>query len=85
MLDEAIAPLAHNPELRQRLLDVRRSYEQLIDEVSADTLARRRLLGATPTDRARATVESFRAVHRGAPRRDHRAPDPLQPPARRSG
>jgi type I restriction enzyme, R subunit len=59
LLDEAIAPLAHNPELRKRLLDVRRSYEQLLDEVSADTL-----LGAgfsaDAADRARATVDSFR-------------------------
>jgi type I restriction enzyme R subunit len=59
LLDEAGAPLAHNPELRKRLLDVRRSYEQLLDEVSADTL-----LGAgfsaDAADRARATVESFR-------------------------
>jgi type I restriction enzyme R subunit len=58
-LDEAIAPLAENPELRQRLLDIRRSYEQLLDETSAD-----RLLSAgysrDATERARATVESFR-------------------------
>jgi type I restriction enzyme R subunit len=58
LLDEAVAPLAENPELRQRLVDIRRSYEQLIDEVSADTL-----LGAgysaDAADRARATVDSF--------------------------
>jgi len=59
LLDEAAAPLANNPELRKRLLDVRRSYEQLLDEVNADTL-----LGAgfsaDATNRARATVNSFR-------------------------
>ena len=59
LLDEAAAPLADNPELRKRILDVRRSYDQLIDQVSSDVL-----LGAgfsaDATDRARSTVDSFR-------------------------
>jgi type I restriction enzyme R subunit len=58
-LDTAVAPLAHNPELRQRLLDIRRSYEQLLDEVSADELVSAGY-SRDATERARATAESFR-------------------------
>ena len=60
LFDEAVAPLAHNPELRQRLLDIRRSYEQLLDEVSADELVSAGY-SRDATERARATVDSFRA------------------------
>ncbi len=59
LLDRAIAPLAHNPELRQRIVDIRRSYEQLIDEVSADELVSAGY-SVDATERARATVDSFR-------------------------
>ena len=38
LLESAARPFAANPELRQRLVDVHRSYEQTIDTVSADTL-----------------------------------------------
>ena len=38
LLDEAARPLATNPGLRQRLVDIHRSYEQTIDTVSADSL-----------------------------------------------
>ncbi|MGH3048936.1 MAG: type I restriction-modification enzyme R subunit C-terminal domain-containing protein [Gaiellaceae bacterium] len=58
-LDDAVSPLAENPELRQRLLDIRRYYEQLIDEVSADELVSAGY-SRDATERARATVESFR-------------------------
>jgi type I restriction enzyme R subunit len=36
MLTQALEPLATNPGLRNAILDVRRSYEQTIDEVSKD-------------------------------------------------
>jgi type I restriction enzyme R subunit len=36
MLSQALEPLATNPGLRNAILDVRRSYEQTIDEVSKD-------------------------------------------------
>jgi type I restriction enzyme, R subunit len=36
MLDRALQPLATNPELRNTIIDVRKSYEQTIDEVSKD-------------------------------------------------
>ena len=38
LLDAAALPFAANPDLRQRLVDIHRSYEQTIDTVSADTL-----------------------------------------------
>jgi len=36
MVAEALKPLASNPELRNAILDVRKSYEQTIDETSTD-------------------------------------------------
>ncbi len=36
MLTQALEPLATNPDLRNAILDVRKSYEQTIDEVSKD-------------------------------------------------
>jgi len=36
IVGQALAPLATNPDLRNAILDVRRSYEQTIDEVSQD-------------------------------------------------
>ncbi len=38
LLDEAARPFAANPGLRQRLVDIHRSYEQTIDTVSADSV-----------------------------------------------
>jgi type I restriction enzyme R subunit len=38
MLTHALEPLATNPDLRNAILDVRKSYEQTIDEVSKDTV-----------------------------------------------
>jgi type I restriction enzyme R subunit len=60
LLDAAVEPLATNPKLRERLIDVRRSYEQTLDEFSQDKVlaAGYSLDGA---DRARQTAESFRA------------------------
>ena len=40
LLESAALPLAANPELRQRLIDIHRAYEQTIDTVSQDTLIR---------------------------------------------
>ncbi len=54
----AVAPLAKNPNLRNELAFMKRSFEQTIDTVSSDTV-----LGASfdakATEKARATVESF--------------------------
>jgi len=38
MIADALKPLSSNPELRTAVLDVRRSFEQTIDEVSKDTV-----------------------------------------------
>ncbi len=66
-LSEAAArPLAANPELRQRLIDIRRSYEQTIDTISQDAVIEAGY-SADATERARAMVQSFRefiAQHR---------------------
>jgi type I restriction enzyme R subunit len=58
LLDDAVAPLATNPELRDRLLELRRQQEQLIDATSADELIEASYSKGA-TDRARETVESF--------------------------
>ncbi len=58
LLYEAVAPLATNPELRERLVELRRQQEQMIDEVSADELIEA-TYSQDGTDRARETVESF--------------------------
>jgi len=58
LLDAAVAPLATNPELRERLVELRRSQEQLIDSTSADDLIEAGY-SKDGTDRARETVESF--------------------------
>ena len=59
LLDAAVEPLATNPALREKLIEVRRSYEQTIDEASKDVLLETGY-SAEATDRARETVESFR-------------------------
>jgi type I restriction enzyme R subunit len=58
LLDEAVAPLATSPELRQRLVDLRRLHEQAIDETSTDEVIEARY-SADATDRARHTIESW--------------------------
>ena len=46
MLEAAAKPFAANPELRQRLIDFHRAYEQTIDTVSQDTVLRAEFSGA---------------------------------------
>ena len=58
LLDDSVAPLATNPELRQRIVEARRSHEQAIDETSADEVLEAGY-SADATDRARGTVESW--------------------------
>ncbi|MCU1589690.1 MAG: box helicase [Frankiales bacterium] len=58
-LDEAVKPLAANPELRNRLLEIRRTHDLVIDETSQDTLLE--AYGVVDTDRAREVVTSWRA------------------------
>ncbi len=49
LISEALAPLAHNVALRELILAMRKSYDQLIDEISIDTV-----LDAGFSDEARA-------------------------------
>ena len=59
MIDQALQPLAANPELRNAILEVRKSYEQTIDETSKDEVL---FAGhsAEARDRASVLVASFR-------------------------
>ena len=56
LLDAAAKPFAANPELRQRLIETHRAYEQTIDTVSQDTVVRAEFSGAE----ADALTRSFR-------------------------
>jgi type I restriction enzyme, R subunit len=59
MLTEAVQPLATNPPLRELLVEVRRSYEQAIDEASKDVVIEAGY-SADAAERARSLVTSFR-------------------------
>ena len=55
LLEDAARPFAANPDLRQRLVDIHRSHEQTIDNVSADSLIEAGFSG----DQAITIVQSF--------------------------
>ena len=59
LLGQALEPLATNPDLRNAILDVRKSYEQTIDEVSQDEVL---FAGhsADAREKASVMVQSFR-------------------------
>ncbi|MFF0297621.1 DEAD/DEAH box helicase family protein [Kitasatospora sp. NPDC004614] len=59
----SVRPLAANPELRAKILELRRSADVLIDEVSGDTLLHAAPVVATE-DECKATVRDFRAYLR---------------------
>jgi len=58
-IERAIEPIAANPELRNRILELRAAHDRVIDEVSSDELVGAG--GVVDTDRARSIVESWRA------------------------
>lgn len=60
LLDAAVTPLAENPGFREKLVEMRQAYEQVIDATSADT-ATVAAFSSDAKDRARSTIESFRA------------------------
>ena len=65
LLDAAIEPLASNPELRARIIELRRAKDQVIDEVSRDQVLA--AYGVVDPDKAKNTVASWReylAEHR---------------------
>jgi type I restriction enzyme R subunit len=58
LLDAALEPIAANPDLRTRIIELRRAHDRVIDEVSADTLVD--AYGVVDTERAKATIESWK-------------------------
>jgi type I restriction enzyme, R subunit len=59
LLDDAVQPFAANPELRHRILELRRAHDRVIDEVSIDVLLDAR--GVVDPNRARSVVNSWKA------------------------
>lgn len=59
LVETAIEPIAANPELRNRILELRRAHDRIIDEVNRDELLEAG--GVIDTSRARSIVESWRA------------------------
>ena len=57
MLEVAAKPFAGNPELRQRLMEIHRAYEQTIDTVSQDTVIRAEFSGAEADELTRSFRE----------------------------
>jgi type I restriction enzyme R subunit len=60
LIENACRVLAERPALRTKLLDVRRSYSQVLDETSKDEVLDAGF-SRDATDRARTTVESWQA------------------------
>ena len=60
LFDAAVEPLADNPELRDALVNVQRTFDQVIDEISMDHVTRAEF-AVDARARALQTVESFRA------------------------
>jgi type I restriction enzyme, R subunit len=58
LLVEAVSPLAGNPELRERIIEIRVSHDLVIDETSVDVLLDAR--GVPDVDKAREIVASWR-------------------------
>lgn len=58
-IERANEPVAANPELRNRILELRTAHDRVIDDVSSDELVDAG--GVVDTNRARSIVESWRA------------------------
>jgi type I restriction enzyme R subunit len=59
LIIDAVKPLASNPDLRVRILELRRTHDRVVDEVSADVLLD--AYGVVDTSKATSVVESWRA------------------------
>ncbi len=57
LIDDAVRPIAANPDLRARILQFRAQHDQVIDEVTVDELLDAH--GVPDTDRAKTVVESW--------------------------
>jgi type I restriction enzyme R subunit len=58
-IEAALVPIASNPELRNRVLELRAAHDRIIDEVSADELLEAG--GVVDTGKAQSIVESWTA------------------------
>ncbi|MDW5612408.1 DEAD/DEAH box helicase family protein [Mycolicibacterium sp. D5.8-2] len=58
-IEAALVPIASNPELRNRVLELRAAHDRIIDEVSSDDLIEAG--GVVDTGKARTIVESWTA------------------------
>ena len=76
LVDDAVRPVAANPTLRQRILDLRATHDQVIDEVSVDVLLDAH--GVVDTEPRPVGGGVVADVPRRAPRRDHRAARPVR-------
>lgn len=59
LVEQAVTPLAANPDLRDRIMELRRTHDQIIDEVNADELIDAH--GVVDPERARSLVEDWTA------------------------
>ncbi|WP_375502141.1 DEAD/DEAH box helicase family protein [uncultured Jatrophihabitans sp.] len=59
LIIDAVRPIAANPDLRTRILELRRAHDRVVDEVSADVLLDAH--GVVDTGKAKSVVESWRA------------------------
>ena len=59
LITEAVQPIAGNAQLREKLIDIRRSYEQVMDTASKDKVISGEY-SKDAADRARAQTQSFR-------------------------
>jgi type I restriction enzyme R subunit len=59
LLDRAVEPIAANPRLRQRIVELRAAHDRVIDDVNRDSLID--AFGVVDPDRARSVVESWEA------------------------
>ncbi len=59
LIIDAVKPLASNPDLRARILELRRVHDRVVDEVSADVLLD--AYGVVDSNTAQSVVESWRA------------------------
>ena len=57
LVEQGVLPLASNADLRERILEIRRTHDLYIDDVSADVLLRAE--GVVDPDRARVVVTSW--------------------------
>jgi type I restriction enzyme R subunit len=72
LLERAVTPLAANPDLRTRILELRATHDRIVDEVSVDVLLDAH--GVVDPNRAKSVVESWAEYLLDPPRRDHRDP-----------